>query len=872
VWDVFLSYAGAEHQRAITVAEALRGAGLKVWFDRDDLRDHETITERLADGLARSRAFLALYSPTYHRRRACQWELASAWLAGAVEAQRGDATRAGHRVMVARCGSDLPSGVEGHKRFADADDLPALVTGVKAYLETLPEAPMGVPPLPKRAEGMPPPPTRFVGRTNEMWDLHVSLQGNTTVLSGSTNAAKGGHGLAQVQGCGGMGKTLLATEYVDRFGAAWPGGVFWLRAGGPDGKDNHLAQLIDQLQDVMLLTMDGAEVGPIFEGLKSLPPEKMILALKKKLADVLPSTAPWLWVVDDLPLGLNADEARQWLAPAVAGNCGRTLITTRSQGLGGVGQTVPVQELDPDAAYALLTVRKPPQGDEEEATAKALCQTLGYYALAIDIAGALRELVYDSYHALAEAITSAPAKVYDNKIALDLPNDYSENVIKTLRLSLQACSPESLTLLKMAACLAPGVPIPCDLLKAAGASAPEEAAALLKRASLVTFEQGTVSLHAAVAHSVRLNYQDAQESRPALVDALINIFETAPTLGTLESQQVLTPILPHVDAITSDPKTESEIGLLIIRGLALNKGGLLAFAREVEERAVKAAQTTLGAEHPATLTCMNNLAETLWAQGDPAAARRLEEEVYSVRRRVLGPEHPATLTSMNNLASMLMAQGDPAAARRLEEEVYSVRRRVLGSEHPATLTSMNNLASTLMAQGDPAAARRLEEEALSVSRRVLGSEHPATLTRMNNLAGTLWAQGDPAAARRLEEEALSVSRRVLGSEHPATLTSMNNLAETLWAQGDHAAARCLQEEALSVRRRVLGSEHHSTLGSIHNLACTLWEMGDHQEAISYWETALPGFERVLGVNHSTTETVRNVYSQAKAALQNTSPT
>jgi hypothetical protein len=166
----------------------LRGAGLTVWFDRDDLRDHETITERLVDGLARSRALLALYSPTYHRRRACQWELASAWLAGAVEAQRGEASR----VMVAQCGSALPSGVEV----------------------------------------MPPPPTRFVGRTNEMWDLHVSLLGNTTVLSGSTNAAKGGHGLAQVQGCGGMGKTLLATEYVNRFGAAWPGGVFWLRAQG----------------------------------------------------------------------------------------------------------------------------------------------------------------------------------------------------------------------------------------------------------------------------------------------------------------------------------------------------------------------------------------------------------------------------------------------------------------------------------------------------------------------------------------------------------------------------------------------------------------------------------------------------------------
>ena len=37
-----------------------------------------------------------------------------------------------------------------------------------------------------------------------------------------------GTGLVQVQGMGGIGKTLLAEEYALRFGSAYPGGVFWL--------------------------------------------------------------------------------------------------------------------------------------------------------------------------------------------------------------------------------------------------------------------------------------------------------------------------------------------------------------------------------------------------------------------------------------------------------------------------------------------------------------------------------------------------------------------------------------------------------------------------------------------------------------------
>ena len=52
-------------------------------------------------------------------------------------------------------------------------------------------------------------------------------------------------------------------------------------------------------------------------------------------------------------------------------------------------------------------------------------------------------------------------------------------------------------------------------------------------------------------------------------------------------------------------------------------------------------------------------------------------------RRVLGEEHPDTLTSMNNLAETLRAQGDHDGARQLQERVLEVRTRVLGEEHPA---------------------------------------------------------------------------------------------------------------------------------------------------------------------------------------------
>ena len=50
-----------------------------------------------------------------------------------------------------------------------------------------------------------------------------------------------------------------------------------------------------------------------------------------------------------------------------------------------------------------------------------------------------------------------------------------------------------------------------------------------------------------------------------------------------------------------------------------------------------------GKEHPDTLTAMNNLARTLYAQGDLNGTRTLEEQVLEARARLLGKEHPDTL-------------------------------------------------------------------------------------------------------------------------------------------------------------------------------------------------------------------------------------
>jgi hypothetical protein len=65
---------------------------------------------------------------------------------------------------------------------------------------------------------------------------------------------------------------------------------------------------------------------------------------------------------------------------------------------------------------------------------------------------------------------------------------------------------------------------------------------------------------------------------------------------------------------------------------------------------METSKTKLGADHPSTLTSMNNLAFTWKGTGKETEAVRLIEECVQSRKLVLGLNHPDTLSSCRALA------------------------------------------------------------------------------------------------------------------------------------------------------------------------------------------------------------------------------
>lgn len=805
--DFFISYPHADAAQVKPLVEELKRLGLSVWFDEQEIGDSDAITRSIVEGLGQARMLVAWYSRSYARSRPCQWELTAAYLAAQHEG--GDLAR---RILVVNPepGAEhiQPGELQDRKYLEAAADTAELARRIAGRLDRAAAwigdiRPLQAPPwlAGKRRIGS----NRFVGRVPDLWSVHDGLTAAAvTVISG----ARPGTDLVQVQGMGGIGKSMLAEEYALRFGAAYPGGIVWLSASrtGTVTSDGREAEA------------EGAAGRHLFDlALRfGLPVQGMepaaIAAQVGRYLDGLGK--PYLWIVDDLPSDANAAVLAHWTAPSTNG---RTLITTRGTRLDGCGKIHRLDVLTPEDAIRLLTSRQPPRNEAERVMAEEIVKELGRHALAVDVAGAaLRAMSYAEF--LKELRTpSADALALAEELAGELPNGHHPGIAVTLLQSIERLRPEGKLVLQLASLLAPD-PIPTGYIEAvlaehAGDETAGRRAALLgigaveAEALLDRLGQEEVLVHILTARTMRRHAAAPEDLRAAAVRVMNWVM---PEAADIREHAALEPLIGHVRALTESVADAETVTLLGWLGMYEQERGAYGLAIVVRQRVLDAGRGLYGDEHPDTLTSMSNLAFTLWNQGDLAGARVIEEEVLAVRRRLLGDEHPDTLTSMNNLASTLWDQGNFVGAQELQERALAVRRRLLGGEHPDTLIAMGNLASTLLSQGDLPGARELQEQVLAVHRRVLGEEHPHTLTSINNLASTLLSQGDLAGARKLQEPILAVYRRVLGEEHPNTLTAMNNLALTFLRQKNAVGAKKLLEQALPVAQRNLGNEHPTT--------------------------------------------------------------
>ncbi len=342
-------------------------------------------------------------------------------------------------------------------------------------------------------------------------------------------------------------------------------------------------------------------------------------------------------------------------------------------------------------------------------------------------------------------------------------------------------------------------------------------------------------------------YQRVAEGQPAadreaapddaLMKAASEVVVFLSDAGLYRAAELLAPWILAAHERALGPEHPDTVASVKILARLLQAQGRLAEAAPLSRRALEASAQTLGVDHPATLSCANDLGVLLTLQGS---------------------DHRRLLRSANDPVTVLTLQGELVAAEAFLRSNLEACERALDDDHPITLASVNNLAIALERQGAPVDGATAKFNSLAEVDSLL--ETISTIRRRR--------PGLDAEAGPLYRRALETRERTLGPEHPDTLAAMNGLATLLLRQQKFAEAEPLLHRALEVQERTLGHEHPGTLAAMHNLAVLLtrgsfygwsgrrwgaWMAAKNwMAAEKLYERAYKGRERTLGSEHPDT--------------------
>ena len=539
-----------------------------------------------------------------------------------------------------------------------------------------------------------------------------------------------------------------------------------------------------------------------------------------------------------------------------AGGTARVIITSNYQSVVNLGSGVPVDVFTESEALTFLAART---GQADAAGAQELAREVGCLPLALAQAAAVIASQHLSYGAYLKRLRRIPVA---ELLAAEEAGQYPQGVAASVLLSLDAVGVADegracRAVMDLLAVLS-ATGVRRSLVYAGGreglagrdgpvlALEPEVVDRVLARlggASLLTFsvDGSTVSAHRLVMRVIRENLAasgsltEVCEAAALMLDTLAGSMRESWHEDRAAVWDLIEQIMALYESSTKGLAQSSlDRRMLNLRFWAVMfmdyLGDRPAQAIAIGEQLLADHVRILGADHPDTLSCRNNLAVAYFAAGRIDEAITLYEQNLAVRERVLGPEHPSTLTSRHGLAVAYRDAARIDEAITLYEQTLAAQERVLGSNHPDTLLLRDNLAIAYWAAGRTDEAITLHEQTLAARQRVLGPNHPDTLASGYNLAVAYQAAGRTGEAITLHEQNLAVRERVLGPEHPGTLTSRHGLAVAYFAAGRTDEAITLYERTLAAQERVLSQDHPDTLLLRNNLAAAYRDAGRGDEA------------------------------------------
>lgn len=594
----------------------------------------------------------------------------------------------------------------------------------------------------------------FTGRVDLLEKLEEALAAGERAAFTQTST---------ITGLGGVGKTQLALEYSYRHADDYQV-VWWVRSEEPATLASDYAGLAARLN---LPEKDSQDQRITVEAVRRW----------------LEENGGWLLVFDNAQ---NFKDLEDYLPRSGSGH---VIITSRNQSWGGVARLLPVDIFTPAESVEFLRRRT---GQKDEDAAKALAEALGNLPLALEQAGAYIEETGISLSAYLKLFQERQKEL----LSRAKPDAYPDTVATTWDLSFLKASedvPASADLLNLCAFLAPD-DIPKSLLIDGAEHMPEplasavkdemafnDAVAALKRYSLLTVTEATLSVHRLIQVVARDRLSEKERKRWA--DAAIRLVNKAFPQGSddVRTWDECSVLLPHAlaAAVHAEELDSAQIQtqhILNQAGLYLKGRAELKEAKALFERALPIAENVYGQDHIEVATIINNLGAVLMDMGEMERAKEHYERALEIDENALPSDNPAVARDVNNLGLVLMAMGDMERAKELFERSLRISEQTYGPDHPKVAVCLNNLGLIhLEKKMDMQAAKGLFERAQKISEKAFGPDHPQVAIYVSNSGSVLHAMGDQEGAKERYYQALKIFEKRLGEDHPYTKNVRENL-------------------------------------------------------------------------------------------------
>ena len=674
---------------------------------------------------------------------------------------------------------------------------------------------------------VPPRNPNFTGREDLLQGLRKQLTGRVTALLP--------HAL---HGLGGVGKTMLAVEYVHLYSSSYEL-VWWVPAEQQTRVRSSLAELAGRLG--MPASQDLSQsIAALYDALRTGKPYRR-----------------WLIVFD------NADRPED-LSPFLSNpGGGHILITSRRPVWADVAETVEVDVFSREESIELILRRLPAASDVD---ANRLAERLGDLPLALEQAATWQLATATSIDAYLRLFEERVGQL----LAEGTPSIYPMPVTATWGLAfdqLREVTPAAAELLELCAFFG-AEPISVDLL-ASGRHANlspaldgivrdeiklRRAVAEIGRYGLAKVDSGRNSLevHRLVQAVLRDRLDDEQKAanRRRVHQLLAAATPFGDPVDRMQDWPVHAQLSPHIlPANLIEGETRDIRKVVVDQIRYLYARGDYVSSLELARLTYHRWMDTLGPDDEQTLVTARFLGNALRSSGQIIEANELNREALARSQRVLGPDHEHTLAIGYSVGYDLRLLGEFQKAREHDEELLERHRRVLGDDEPNTLHAANNLAVDLRLLGDFQAAQGLDQKTFEGRRRQIGPEQQSTFISMSNVTRNLYGLGQFNAALQLQRQWLPRFIAVHGHDHPDVLRMARIHAATLRKTGLYDEAYEQSSGVLDLLRKGFGDNHHDTLAAMMSLANAAVKKERLDQAQVLAEDARAGYQRTLGSRH-----------------------